>query len=64
MTCVGRVEEWEHIYILQEHMCTEDTTSEMQSKARVKTEVEFREVWFECVIRFKRIILQVKCGFL
>jgi len=61
---MGREEEWKHIYILQELMCTEDTTLEMQSKAKGNTEVEFREVWFECVIGFKRIILQLKCRFL
>jgi hypothetical protein len=60
MTCVGREEEWKYIYILHEHICIEDATLEMQSNAKGDTEVEFREVYFERVRGFKRIILQLK----
>lgn len=35
---MGREEEWKYIYILQEHICIEDTTLEMQSKAKGNTE--------------------------
>jgi hypothetical protein len=44
MICVGREEEWKYMYILQEHVCIEDTTLEMKKKEKGNIEVEFREV--------------------